>query len=115
MVAEILKANPDFLLVLNQPGTPVIEYLKASKQDIGFLDVNPVVLQWRAIWLSELELVCEQTDGDEVAVDETFADLSNFRRNRNRETANEVLDGHGGKEVVALQSGTLALRIPRLD
>ena len=74
VVAEVFEADPDLGRVGDHVGAPVVEDLQAADEDVGLLDVDPGVLEGRAVGFGDGELVDEQADGDEVAVHEAVGD-----------------------------------------
>ena len=93
--AEVLEAEAGLAGVRHHVGAPVLEVLDSAHADLGGVDVNPVV--WK-----EVRLVHDQTDGEEVAVDELRCGVADRRGRRGRELRDKLGDGHTRDEVEAL-------------
>ena len=66
--------------------------------------------------LADLQFLQQEADGDEVAVDQPFADLPHLGRDLGIQRADKVLHGHGREEpVAAIDGGLAAARIDGFD
>src|SRR5580704_10091072 len=79
VVAEVLYSDPHGLRVSDQIGAPVVEDLKTSGQNVGLLNVNPVVRNGfvRGFRVTDLQSLEQQTNGNEISILQTIADLEN--------------------------------------
>src|SRR5205823_5464958 len=82
LVAEILNAYPNLARIGNQVRTPIIEDLQAAGKNVRLLDVDPIVLyQGRPAWIfvRNLQTIEQQSNGDEVAIEQSVVDLAHGR------------------------------------
>src|SRR5580704_324084 len=70
LVAEIFHPNPCLSWIAHHPGAPVVEYLQTSGEDVGLLDVNPIVGNQTVVAcrILNLQIVQEEADSDEIAI-----------------------------------------------
>ena len=75
--------------------------MQAASSDVGLLDVDPVVIDELAGAvilngvLADFQLLKQQADGDEIAIEQAVADFAHICRNRRVQVPDEFLDGHG--------------------
>ena len=96
----------------HQVRAPVVEDLQAADHDVGFLNIDPVVLDQLAgpAFVLHHQFLDQQSHGDEVAIEQRIADFPHLPGHIAIEAAHQVFDRHGREQVLAPEVATLSIR-----
>ena len=117
LVAEVLHAHPDLLRIGHQVRAPVIEDLQPAHAHVRLLNVDPIVADQPAPgMLVNLEPLEQQSDGEEVAIEQPLGNLPHRSGGIGRKRSDQLLHRHGREAVIGREdAGLPGPHVDRLD
>src|SRR5438270_741745 len=87
---------------------PVVEDLQPPSLNVGFLDVNPVVLHQLLVLVFYFHLLQKQANGDEIAILQRVTHLADIYGHWYIQGMDEFLNGHRREEIISIEAPLLS-------